>query len=296
MSEETKFYITERKINEYALSLRNDERADNTVEKYIRDVRAFADFCQTSRKQKPGANGIAVTKEIAIEWKIKLKDTHTMTSINSMLAALNGFCAYFTLDMKIKPYKIQKQTFLPEKKDLTQEEYERLLRAARLTKNERLFYVIQTLCALGLRVSELQFVTAEAVKQGQVTVTNKGKTRTVFVPNDLRAALTEYAKRLHIRTGSLFVTRNGAPLHRSNIWAQMKKLCAVANVDPSKVFPHNLRGLYSRVFYGKEKDLAKLADTLGHSSINTTRIYIMESSAKYRRIIENLGLAALKYT
>ncbi|MCL2773479.1 MAG: tyrosine-type recombinase/integrase [Oscillospiraceae bacterium] len=286
MSDMTKFYITEEKINEYTITLKNDERADNTVEKYIRDIKAFTDFL----------NGNAVAKEKAIEWKIALKETHTVTSINSMLAAINGFFAHFRLDIKIKPYKIQKQTFLPDKKDLSQQEYERLLRAAISTKNERLFYVIQTLCALGLRVSELQFVTVESVKQGQAVITNKGKTRTVFLPSDLRTALLEYAKKRQIRTGCMFVTRNGAPLHRSAIWSQMKKLCAVAGVDSTKVFPHNLRGLYSRIFYSKEKDLAKLADTLGHSNINTTRIYIMESSAKYRQIIENLGLATLRYT
>ncbi|MCL2774132.1 MAG: tyrosine-type recombinase/integrase [Oscillospiraceae bacterium] len=286
MSNIINFYITEEKIKEYTLNLKNDERACNTVEKYARDVKAFSDF----------VNGKSVTKEKAIEWKVALKETHAVTSVNSMLAAINSFFSFFRLSMKIKPYKVQKQTFLPDKKDLSQREYERLLNAARLTKNERLFYVIQTLCALGLRVSELQFVTVEAVKQGQAIITNKGKTRTVFIPNDLRTALLEYAKKRHIYTGCLFVTRNGAPLHRSNIWLEMKKLCAIANVDSAKVFPHNLRGLYSRVFYGKEKDLAKLADTLGHSNINTTRIYIMESSAKYRKIIENLGLATLKYT
>ena len=281
-----KFIITEKQINEYKIYLVSEERADGTVEKYVRDIRAFAAYI----------NGCAVTKEAAVEWKVRLKETHAATSINSMLAAVNGFFAYFKLGIKIKPYKIQRQTFLPEKKDLTIDEYERLLKAAHSTKNERLFYIIQTICATGIRVSELRYITVESVKEGQAVVTNKGKTRTVFIPDDLRKSLLQYAKSHGISSGHIFITKSGKPVSRSNIWAEMKKLCTVAEVNPKKVFPHNLRSLFSRVFYSIDKDIAKLADMLGHSSMNTTRTYIMDSGREHRRIIENLGLATLRYT
>ena len=278
-------HITKTKIARYTLHLHNEEHAESTVEKYVRDIRAFADFL----------DGKAVTKESAIEWKVKLKETRAASSVNSMLAAINSFFAYFKLDVKVKPYRIQRQTFLPDKKDLSKNEYERLLKAANSTKNERLFYIMQTICATGIRVSELKFITVEAVRDGQAVITNKGKTRTIFIPNELRKSLLHYAKKRSITSGHIFITKSGKPMSRSNIWAEMKKLCTTAEVEPTKVFPHNLRSLFSRVFYSIDKDLAKLADMLGHSSVNTTRIYIMESGAKHRRIVENLGLSRLRY-
>ena len=280
------FHITDESIKKYIVYLKNEECADNTIEKYVRDVRSFVAFL----------NGEPVTKEAAIEWKVKLKQTHAVTSINSMLAALNSFCAFFSLGIKIKPYRIQRQLSLPDKKDLSKAEYERLLQAAKSQANERLFHIIQTICATGIRVSELKYITAEAVRAGQTEVTNKSKTRSVFIPKTLQKALSAYAKKCKITSGCIFITRTGKPLNRSNIWTDMKKLCIDAEVDPTKVFPHNLRGLFSRTFYSLDKDLAKLADTLGHSSVDTTRIYIMESSAKHRQIIEKLGLTRLHYT
>ena len=280
------FYITDESIKKYIVYLKNEECADNTIEKYVRDVRTFGAFL----------NGAPVTKEAAVEWKVKLKQTHAVTSINSMLAAVNSFCAFFALGIKIKPYRIQRQLFLSEKKDLSKAEYERLLGVAKSQSNERLFHIIQTICATGIRVSELKYITAESVKMGQAEITNKSKTRTIFMPKTLQKALLVYAKKSNITSGCIFITRNGKPLNRSNIWADMKKLCVDAEVEPAKVFPHNLRGLFSRMFYSLDKDLAKLADTLGHSSVDTTRIYIMESSAKHQRIIERLGLTRLHYT
>jgi site-specific recombinase XerD len=280
------FYITTEKIDEYTLNLRNDERADNTVEKYVRDVRAFAGFL----------SGKPVTKDAAIEWKVTLKQTHAVSSVNSMIAAVNSFFAFFGLGVKIKPYRVQRHTFLPDRKDLSKAEYERLMKTAKSRSNERLFYVIQTICATGIRVGELPYITVEAVRAGQAQITGKGKTRVVFVSEGLKKALLKYAKKRSIVSGCIFITKSGKPLNRSNIWTEMKKLCAVAEVEACKVFPHNLRGLFSRTFYAAERDIAKLADVLGHSNIDTTRIYIMESSAKHRRIIENLGLARLRYT
>ena len=279
-------FITAEKINKYIAYLKNEEHADNTVEKYARDVRTFADFL----------NGEAVTKELAVAWKNKLKETHAITSINSMIAAINGFFDLFKIDIQVKQFKIQRKTFLSDEKELTKIEYERLLETAKSQGNIRLYYIMQTLCATGMRVSELRFITAEAVRRGQVEVTNKNKTRTIFIPDKLKNALLRYAKQRNINTGPIFVTRTGKEINRSNIWVEMKKLCAEAKVDSCKVFPHNLRGLFSRKFYSVEKDLAKLATILGHSNIDTTRIYIMESSTKYRRIIENLNLTRLRYT
>ena len=279
-------YITQDRISEYALYLKNEERAEGTVKKYIRDVKAFANFL----------NGGLITKEAALTWKVELKETHAVTSVNSMLAAVNGFFAFCKVHIRLKPYKIQRQMFLSYKKDLSKEEYERLLQTANSSKNEQLFYIIQTLCATGIRVGELQFITVESLQEGQAVVMNKAKTRTVFLPGDLQKSLVQYIKRRNIAAGHIFATKQGKPLNRSNVWANMKKLCTAAKVDPAKVFPHNLRSLFSRIFYNRNKDLAKLADILGHSNLNTTRVYIMESGAKHRRIIEDLGLTQLKYT
>lgn len=201
------FIITQTHINQYIAYLKETERADNTIEKYSRDIRAFMAFL----------NGEAVTKEAAVEWKLKLRETHAVTSINGVIAAINGFSAFFKLGIKVKPYRIQKQLFISDRKDLSKDEYERLLRAANSKHNERLFYIIQAICATGIRVSELKYITVEAVRDGHATVTNKGKTRTIFIPNDLRSALLEYAKRRQIQAGCIFVTRSGKPLNRSNI-------------------------------------------------------------------------------
>ncbi|MCL2157809.1 MAG: site-specific integrase [Oscillospiraceae bacterium] len=273
-------------VERYAAHLRAKERAEETVKKYIRDIGDLSKFL----------GGKKITKEAALEWKSKLRETRAAVSVNSMLAAVNGFFEWCELDIKIKPYKIQRQTFLLEKKELCREEYERLLAAATAQKNERLFYVMETLCATGIRVGELSCITVEAAKAGQAEIVGKGKTRTAFIANDLREALLGYAKRQGIKSGHIFVTKSGKPLNRSNIWAEMKKLCKAARINPSKVFPHNLRALFSRVFYSANKDLAKLADMLGHSSVETTRLYIMESGAQHRKAVENLGLARMRYT
>ena len=183
---------------------------------------------------------------------------------------------------------MQRQTYCAEDKELTKAEYLRLLQVSK--KNEQLNLVIQTICGTGIRVSELQYFTVEAVRYGEVTVDCKNKTRTILVPGKLKNLLLNYAKRHSITTGAIFITRSGKTLNRSNIWAAMKKLCEAAGVKATKVFPHNLRKLFARTFYGIEKDIAKLADILGHSSINTTRIYIMTTGFEHRRKIERLGL------
>ena len=188
----------------------------------------------------------------------------------------------------MKNIRLQHQTYCAEEKELTKAEYLRLLEASR--KNEQLNLVLQTICGTGIRVSELRFFTVEAVQHGEITVNCKSKTRTILVPGKLRKLLLNYAKQKHITTGAIFVGKSGKPLDRSSIWHQMKQLCRAAGVKESKVFPHNLRKLFARTFYGIEKDIAKLAGILGHSSINTTRIYIMTTGMEHRRKIERLGL------
>lgn len=279
------FFITTENIRQYTAHLKSEERADSTIEKYIRDVKAFADFL----------DGAEATKESAVAWKNNLKQNREATSVNSMISVVNGFFEFFGLDIKLKQFKIQHRTFLPIEKELTNEDYEKLLRTAKEQKNERLCFVMQTICATGIRVSELKFITMESVKKGYAEIHNKGKIRTILLPADLTKILLKYAKKHGIKSGCIFVTKTGKPLNRSNIWAEMKKLCKAAGVDKKKVFPHNLRRHFAVRFYSKAKDLSKLADCLGHANINTTRIYLKGSGAEHRRIINSLGLVKFRF-
>ena len=233
-----------------------------------------------------------ITKETVIAYKQGLiDDGYAVRSINSMLASLNSLFSFLGWnDCKVKSIKLQRQIYCPEEKELTKAEYMRLVDTAKQKGNERLNLILQTICGTGIRVSELQFITVEAVKKGEATVSLKGKTRSVFIVKELQKKLLRYVAEQGIKSGCIFITRTGKPMSRTNIWREMKKLCVQANVNPSKVFPHNLRHLFARVFYGIEKDIAKLADILGHSSINTTRIYIISTSTEHRRHMENMRL------
>lgn len=193
-------------------------------------------------------------------------------------------------DCRVKSIKLQRQIYCPEEKELTKAEYMRLVNTAKQKGNERLNLILQTICGTGIRVSELQYITVEAVKNGEAVVSLKGKTRTVFLVKELKKKLLRYTAEQNISSGSVFITRTGKPISRTNIWREMKGLCEQADVNPQKVFPHNLRHLFARVFYGIEKDIAKLADILGHSSINTTRIYIISTGNEHRRRMENMRL------
>lgn len=259
-----------------------EERSSATIEKYCRDVAAFANY----------VNGETITKELAIAYKTKLKDDgYAVRSINSMLSSINSFFAFLGWhDLKVKTIKIQQQIFCPEEKELTKTEYMRLVNTAKAKHNERLCLILQTICGTGIRVSELQFITVEAAKRGEATVSCKGKTRSVFIVRELQKKLLRYADEQGIESGCIFITRGGKPVSRTNIWRDMKALCEEANVNPNKVFPHNLRHLFARVFYGIEKDIAKLADILGHSSINTTRIYIISTGTEHRQRMETMRL------
>ena len=273
--------ITAKTIAEFEEHLVLEERSKTTVEKYIRDIKAFSAYTQNT----------VVTKEIAIAYKKHLQETYAVRSVNSMLASLNGLFSFLGWhDLRVKSLKLQQQVFCPEEKELTKAEYTRLCRTAERKHNERLNLILQTICGTGIRVSELQYITVEAVKHGEAVVNCKAKTRSVFIVKELKQKLLRYAAEQDIKSGMIFVTRTGKPISRTNIWREMKALCAEANVHPQKVFPHNLRHLFARVFYGIEKDIAKLADILGHSSINTTRIYIISTGTEHRRRMENMRL------
>ena len=266
-----------QKFSDYLVS---EEKSPATCEKYLRDIRMFRVFVGDGQ----------VTKEQVVRWKKKLTEQgYAVRSVNSMLASVNSFLGFLGWhDCKVKNIRLQHQTYCSEEKELTKAEYLRLLEASR--KNEQLNLVLQTICGTGIRVSELRYFTVEAVQHGEITVNCKSKTRTILIPGKLRKLLLNYAKKKAIAAGAIFIGKSGKPLDRSRIWRQMKQLCKAAGVKESKVFPHNLRKLFARTFYGIEKDIAKLADILGHSSINTTRIYIMTTGMEHRRKIERLGL------
>lgn len=274
-------FITAKAIAEFKEHLILDERSEITIEKYIRDVKAFSVYTQNSD----------ITKETVIAYKKHLQENYAVRSVNSMLASINSLFSFLGWhELRVKSLKLQQQVFCPEEKELTKAEYTRLCRAAERKHNERLNLILQTICGTGIRVSELQYITVEAVKQGEAVVNCKAKTRSVFIVKELKQKLLRYAAEQNIKSGMIFVTRTGKPISRTNIWREMKALCKEANVNPQKVFPHNLRHLFARVFYGIEKDIAKLADILGHSSINTTRIYIISTGTEHRQRMENMHL------
>lgn len=273
--------LTEEIISKFKEHLILEERSAATIQKYIRDVKTFADY--TARNE--------ITKETVIDYKKHLQENYAVRSVNSMLASINSLFSFLGWnDLRVKSLKFQRKIYCSEEKELTKAEYERLCRVAEKKHGGRLNLIIQTICSTGIRVSELKFITVEAVKQGEATVNCKGKSRSVFIIRDLQKKLLRYAVEKKIKSGMIFVTRTGKPLSRTNIWREMKSLCKDADVNPEKVFPHNLRHLFARTFYGIEKDIAKLADILGHSSIDTTRIYIISTGTEHRKRMENMHL------
>ena len=274
--------ITRDAVQNFKQYLWEEEKSENTIEKYIRDVRAFMTF----------AGGGEIRKDIVIAYKDKLlSENYTARSINSMLASLNSLFMFLGWsDCRAKSIKLQRQVYCSKERELTKAEYTKLVNTAKKKGNERLNLILQTICGMGIRVSELQYITVEAVMNGEAVVSLKGKTRTVFIVKDLRKKLLRYAAEQGIKSGLVFITRTGNMINRTNIWREMKNLCEQAGVNPQKVFPHNLRHLFARTFYGIEKDIAKLADILGHSSINTTRIYIISTGAEHRRRMEKMRL------
>lgn len=256
----------------------SEEKSKATIDKYVRDVIQFLRFVQEKE----------IDKNLVLEYKAELICRYAPSSVNSMLAAINLYLEFIEKsDCKVKLVKIQRQLFAKEERELTKEEYRRLLKAA---KNTRISAVIQTICGTGIRVSELSFITVEAVKEGKASVRCKNKTRIIFIPKQVQKMLKAYIKKAGITAGPVFVTKKGNPLDRSNIWKEMKALCSKADVSEKKVFPHNLRHLFARTFYSIEKDIVRLADLLGHSSINTTRIYTIECGAQHLKSIEHVNI------
>ena len=273
--------LTPALLQKYLLHLQEQERSAHTISKYAHDIGAFCAHL----------GGAPVTKAALIDWKTQLVATLAPASANSMLVAVNGFLQFCGWpELRVKLLKIQRSAFLAEEKELTRADYERLVRAAKQQENERLALVIQTICATGIRVSELKFITAEAVQSGRAEISNKGKLRVIFLPRTLRRLLADYLRRQGRTQGAVFVTRSGRPLDRSNIWRDMKALCQSAGVDPKKVFPHNLRHLFARTFYALDHDISRLADILGHSNISTTRIYTAECGSVHAQQLERLRL------
>lgn len=272
--------LTRATLDEFKAHLISEERSETTVEKYMRDANGFLQFSKGE-----------ATKEKVIEYKVYLQEKYAVRSVNSVIAALNTLFSYMgRFDLRVKAVRLQREIYCPEDKELTKAEYVRLCRAAGKKKRGRLELLLQTICATGIRVGELKFITVEAARAGAAQVNCKGKRRTVFIVRDLKQKLLRYAAKQGIKSGMIFITRTGKALSRSNIWRDMKALCKEAQVSEKKVFPHNLRHLFARIFYAMEKDIARLADVLGHSSINTTRIYIISSGTEHRKRMENMHL------
>lgn len=266
----------------FAARLAEEERSPGTIEKYLRDVRSFADWL----------DGRPATRESAAAWKARLLERHyAPATVNSMLAALNRFFSFQGWpECRVRRLRLQRRLFRQEERELTQEEYRRLVDAARSGGRERLALLMEAVCSTGIRVSEVRFLTVEAACRGRAEVALKGKIRTILLPGKLCRRLLKYARSRNIASGELFLTRSGRPLSRTQIWAEMKSICKAAGVAASKVFPHNLRHLFARLFYRASRDVVKLADLLGHASVETTRIYLISTGAEHARALERLRL------
>ena len=273
--------MEEKQLEEFKAYLMNEEKRPATIEKYLRDVRAFFNY----------AGGSEMNKKSLLSYKQYISERYKPSSVNSMLVSVNCYMKFTgNCQCCVRLLKIQRQIFCKEDKELEKEDYCKLLEAA---KGSRTYYILRTLCETGIRVSELKYITKEAVKTGRAVVDCKNKTRVIFISSYLQNILSCYAEENNIVTGELFVSQNGISLDRSNIWRDLKKLCAEAGVSEEKVYPHNFRHLFARTFYSIDKDIVRLADILGHSSINTTRIYMVESGACH---IERLGQLHKKLT
>ena len=273
---------TPEELETYRLWLMKEEKSGLTIEKYIRDIARFLAFAQN----RP------VTKEVVMEYRDSpISRQYAVSSINSMLVAINRYFDYLGLPgLRVKLLKFQRAIFCPEEKELTREEYLRLVREAGKRGDRELSLILQTIASTGIRIGELKDITVSAVKEGKATVRSKNKSRTVFLPGKLRKYLLQYSRERRIEAGPVFQTRKGEAVNRCSVWRKMKELCRGAGVESGKVFPHNLRHLFARAYYQLEKDIAKLSDLLGHSSIETTRIYIMTSGREHRRQMEKLRL------
>lgn len=273
--------ITEETLAAFARQLGEEERSPATLEKYLREVRQFAAFL----------GGREVTRELAAAWREELSARQSPATVNGKLTALDRLLAFLGWeDCRVKHLRVQRQLFRDSARELSREEYARLVETARRLGRGQLSLLMETICATGIRVSEVRYITAEAVREGRTEIALKGKIRTILLPGKLCRKLEKYARQKKITSGELFLTRSGRPMSRKQIWAEMKGVCRAAGVAPSKVFPHNLRHLFARCFYRVSRDVAKLADVLGHSSIETTRIYLISTGAEHARTLDQLRL------
>ena len=273
--------ITEETLAAFARQLGEEERSPATLEKYLREVRQFAAFL----------GGREVTRDLAAAWREELSARQSPATVNGKLTALDRLLAFLGWeDCRVKHLRVQRQLFRDSARELSREEYARLVETARRLGRGRLSLLMETICATGIRVSEVRYITAEAVREGRTEIALKGKIRTILLPGKLCRKLEKYARQKKITSGELFLTRSGRPMSRKQIWAEMKGVCRAAGVAPSKVFPHNLRHLFARCFYRVSRDVAKLADVLGHSSIETTRIYLISTGAEHARTLDQLRL------
>lgn len=273
--------VTDKLINQFIKYLQEQEKSQSTIVSYKRELFSLQMFFDDS----------SLNKDSLLRYKTIITKQYKPSTCNVSISAINCFLKYINRqDLFLKPLKIQKTIFEPAEKELTKKDYNKLIKAALINGDERTALAIQTICATGIRVSELQSITVETLRSGQTHICNKGKNRIVFIPKALVNVLKKYVVNHNIASGPIFVTRNNKPLDRSNLWKSMKQLCSVAGVKPSKIYPHNLRHLFAKTYYTQQKDISRLADILGHSSINTTRIYTRESGAVHAKQIEGLGL------
>lgn len=273
--------LTDKSLKGFAEYLLEQEKSQSTIATYKRELFSLQVYI----------DGEKLTKEKLLGYKTLIAQRYTPSTCNVSIAAINCFLRYMGReDLSIKPLKIQRQIFENKDRELSKRDYDKLIKAATINGQERLSLIIQTICSTGIRISELQYISVESLKEGKTLVTNKCKSRVVFIPTQLQKVLKKYVINSDITSGPIFVSRSGKPLNRSNIWKEMKRLCSIAKVNPEKVYPHNLRHLFARSYYTQYKDLSRLSDILGHSNINTTRIYTRESGTVHARQIEGLGL------
>ncbi len=273
--------ITKDSIRYFEIHLRDNEKAESTIQKYVKEIINLKIFLKNGK----------LTKKSLLQYRDILQVGHKATTVNNKLSAINAYLRFLgRRDCEVKFLKVQHRAFIEGNRELTEAEYRRLLSAAKQRKNKRLYYLLLTVCATGIRISELKYITMEALRTGRADIRMKGKSRTVILPKDLARKLEEYAHQQHILEGMIFQTRSGNPLDRSNIWNEMKALSKAANINPQKVYPHNLRHLFARSFYSIEKNLSHLADILGHSSIETTRIYVAVSVEEHEKTIKKMKL------
>ena len=272
--------VTERTVDGFRRELLRREYSHGTAESYVRSIRAFARW-----------SGGAVDRGLVLTWKARLTAQYAPATVNAMLAGINRFFAFMGWpECKVKALRLQRRSFREAERELDREEYRTLVRTARTLGRERLALVMETICATGIRVGEVPYITVEALRRGKAVVALKGKVRTILLPEKLCKKLLKYVKRQKITSGEVFLTGGGKRLSRVQIWAEMKRLCRAAGVAADKVFPHNLRHLFARTFYRACQDVVKLADILGHSSIETTRIYLLTTGTEHLRRLERLGL------